>query len=279
MKLVNKKRIAILLGVYNGGKYLAEQLDSLLAQTNDDWTIYIRDDGSSDNSVDLISNYHNKYQDLISVINDDRGNLKSRDNFFQLLNSVDSEYYMFCDQDDVWLPEKIQLTFDKMKFNEIHNASKPIVIFTDLKIVDNSLNLISTSFWRHSKINPEILKDFKFLSVCNAVTGCTMMINKEAYNNSLPVLPESLMHDCWISLKTIANNGIIDFVKEPTILYRQHDNNVIGVETKNGYYVNKLKTAHLILKQNRLNLKMVNKIKSTNIFSYLYFKIIYLIKR
>lgn len=279
MKLVNTKPIAILLGVYNGGKYLAEQFDSLLAQTNQDWTLYIRDDGSFDNSAEIIFKYCNDFSNFISIV-DDKGNLKSRDNFFQLLDSVDSDYYMFCDQDDVWLPQKVELTFTKMKFNEIQNLVKPIVVFTDLKVVDNNLNLISSSFWHYSRINPEIIKTFNYLSVCNVMTGCTMMINKEAYKASLPVLPEVIMHDCWIALKTVASGGMIDFVKEPTILYRQHDSNVIGAtEIKNGYLVHKLKSISSILKQNKLNLKMIGKIKKINVLVYLYYKIIYFIKR
>lgn len=279
MKLVNTKPIAILLGVYNGSKYLSEQLDSLISQTNKEWTLYIRDDSSTDNSCEIISRYCQQNANFISI-EDDKGNLKSRDNFFQLLDYVDSDYYMFCDQDDVWLPQKVELTFTKMQFIEKQNFGKRIVVFTDLKVVDVNLNIISSSFWHYSRIDPEIIKTFNYLSVCNVMTGCTMMINKEAYKVSLPVLPEVIMHDCWIALKTVASGGMIDFIKEPTILYRQHDSNVIGAtEIYNGYFIHKLKTIPSILKQNKLNLKMIGKIKRINVLVYLYYKFFYFIKR
>lgn len=279
MKLINNKPIAILLGVYNGSKYLANQLDSLINQTNQDWTLYIRDDFSTDNSCEIISRYCAQYPNIF-LIKDNKGNLRCRDNFFQLLEVVDSDYYMFCDQDDIWLPTKIDLTFAKMKENEILNKEKPVVIFTDLIVVDENLNELSGSFWNYTKINPWIINKFEYLSVCNLMTGCTMMLNRKGYYTMLPISNKAVMHDSWIALKVVAAGGIIDFVIEPTILYRQHENNVIGAKEINKHYLSqKLRSFRLVLKQNKQNLEMVRSIRETYLIVFLYYKVLYYFKR
>lgn len=279
MKLFNSKPIAIILGVYNGSKYLSNQLDSIINQTNKDWTLYIRDDFSSDNSLEIISRYCEQYSNFI-LIEDTKGNLRTRDNFFELLYRVDSDYYMFCDQDDIWLPNKIELTFNKMKFNELKYKYNHILIFTDLKVVDYSLKELSSSFWKYSRINPYVIKTFNYMSVYSLVTGCTVMINRKAYLNSLPISPLAAMHDSWITLKTIASGGIVDFVDEVTILYRQHGSNVLGAnEVNSKYFFNKLKRIQDVFLFNKHNFHMINSIKKTSLFKYCFFKLVYYFKR
>lgn len=278
MKLINSRSIAILMGVYNGGKYLTEQFDSIVNQSNQNWTLYIRDDDSDDNSREQISKYCSQHSNFISI-EDNKGNIGCRNNFHQLLKSVESDYYMFCDQDDIWLPQKIEMTLAKMQQTETQNK-KPIAIFTDLKVVDSELNEISPSFWKYCKLDPNTLTTFNYLSVSNIMTGCTMMINKEACEISLPIPNEAVMHDCWISLNVVAAGGVIDYVKSQTVLYRQHYFNVIGAtKVDNGYLIHKLKTIKEVIEQNKLNLRMIQMIKRTSIIVYLFHKILYLIKR
>ena len=100
--------IAILMSTYNGERYLREQIDSLLNQTYKDWKLYIRDDGSTDETISIIESYVNDYPDLIVLLKDDLGNLGSARSFMRILSVVDADYYMFCDQDDVWLPNKVK---------------------------------------------------------------------------------------------------------------------------------------------------------------------------
>ncbi len=272
--------IAILLSTYNGEKYLAEQLESLFNQTYKDFTLYVRDDGSNDGSLDILKNYKKKYSNIVIHSEDSKKNIGACLSFMWLLENVDSKYYMFCDQDDIWLPNKIDLTFDKMKQNEIRNEEKAIVVFTDLAVVDENLNEISSSFWNYTKINPWIINNFEYLSVCNLMTGCTMMLNKKVCFTMLPISSKAVMHDCWIALKTVASGGIIDFVGEPTILYRQHENNVIGAnEINRNYLGQKLRSFGLVLKQNKLNLEMIRSIKRTYLIVFLYYKVLYYFKR
>ena len=141
MKTYNNSRpIAILLAVYNGEKYLREQIDSVIAQTNKDWTLYIRDDASTDSTLAIIHEYSERYDNVISVEDGD-GNLGCRGNFFRLLEVVESKYYMFCDGDDVWFDFKVQLTYDAMLKADIEEM-RPVIVHTTWTLTDADLNVL-----------------------------------------------------------------------------------------------------------------------------------------
>lgn len=228
--------IAILLSTYNGALYLKDQIDSILLQTYTNWCLYIRDDGSKDNSVDIIDFYTRKYPDRIFKIQDDYGNLKSAVSFMKMLEVVDSDYYMFCDQDDIWLPFKIEKSLTRMKDIEIVNPNKSVLVFTDLSVVDSNLGIINSSMWAYSNINPDNAKNLYKTTCLSSVTGCTLMINKLLKQKVLPYPASARMHDWWISLNAVYY-GIVDYITEPTIFYRQHDSNVLGADKleKNHY--------------------------------------------
>ena len=124
--------IAILMSTYNGECYLKDQIESILSQTYKDWILYIRDDGSTDRTIRIIKTYVGNYPDKIIYEYDRLGNLGSGRSFMKLLSSIDSDYYMFCDQDDVWLPSKIEKTYLKMKSLEMNHAHNAIAVFTNL---------------------------------------------------------------------------------------------------------------------------------------------------
>jgi len=273
-------KLAILLATYNSGKYLKVQIDSILAQSFADFILYIRDDGSTDDTLLIIDEYLRSFSNIIFLKDDQTGRF-SMGSFMWMLEAVDADYYMFSDHDDYWLENKVQLTLNKMFEVENYEFCKPVIIHTDLKVVDTNLKEVASSFWNYSKINPSLLLSFNFLAVYNLLTGCTMMINKEARNVSLPHSKFALMHDSWIGLKVMDNGGIIDFIPNQTILYRQHGNNAIGakeVGTKN-YFINKLLSLNKILAVNRKRLKMVNQIRTFNIFTYIFYKCLYALKR
>jgi len=235
--------IDVLLATYNGEKFLKEQIDSILKQSFKDRQMLIRDDGSTDSTVEIIKSYVNKYPDKIKLIEDNLGNLGVGRNFGTLLEHSQSQYSMFCDQDDVWLPEKIELTLNKMKEAENLHPDLPILVFTDLTIVDENLNVIAKSLWSYHKINPQKASLLKNLAYRSAVTGCTIMINKRAREISLPIPEVSRVHDWWVALNT-AKYGKIVYLSQPTVLYRQHPKNVVGTLKKSmtpSVFVQKLK--------------------------------------
>lgn len=249
--------VSILLSTYNSELFLKEQIDSLLSQTFKTWFLYIRDDGSTDNTVLLIEDYCKKYDNII-LIKDELIKLGANGSFIRLLSAVQSKYYMFCDHDDVWLPYKIEKTLQKMSEAESANPGKPILIFTDLKVVDVHLNLINNSLWAYQRTNPNHARNVYYLSISNPVTGCTVMINQMAKEISLPMSQASLMHDLWIALN-VCKYGYIDFITEPTILYRQHKVNLVGAKENNrSYYILRIKNLLNVIRDNILMIQMLN---------------------
>lgn len=230
-------KINILLATYNGEKYLNEQLDSLFSQTFQDFKIIIRDDQSTDNTLEIIKEYQVLYQNRIELLEDNLGNLKSSKSFMKLLEYSKAEYLMFCDQDDIWLPTKIEVSFNRLKeLEQKDNTITPLLVFTDLKVVDEKLNTMHESFWKYQKLIPEISKYWKKLLAQNVVTGCTMIINKQAKDVCFPFELEMMIHDQWISVN-VAKHGKIDYINEQTILYRQHGNNVAGAHSYGYKYI------------------------------------------
>ena len=190
--------ITVLLAAYNGEKYLSEQLDSLLGQSFNDFKILIRDDASTDNTVKIAEEYCEKYPDKIALIKGEGTGSACR-NFFELIKAVDDDYVMFCDQDDVWLPEKIAKTFKKMRETESENAALPVLIHSNLKVVDRNLNVISDSFFEFQAISPE-RDSLNNLLMQNNVTGCTVMINRKMLELAKEAPDNCVMHDWWLAL-------------------------------------------------------------------------------
>ncbi|ONG00498.1 hypothetical protein BVG98_07460 [Lacticaseibacillus rhamnosus] len=220
------KPIAILLATFNGGKYIDSLLDSLLRQTNQQWCCYIHDDGSSDKTVDIIQEYSTKFPEHF-VLLDYPSTGSPTLNFVSMLRVVQASYYMFCDQDDVWKPEKIETSLKQLtKFRSLD--ATPVLVFTDLEVVDSRLRVISDSYLQYEKRDPRQL-DFKHLVRKNVAAGCTMMFNCSLRNLALSyenILTES-MHD-WGIILIASVAGQIKFVDSPTVKYRQHSDNQVG---------------------------------------------------
>lgn len=221
--------IDILMATHNGEAYLRQQIDSILSQSNQEWQLLIRDDGSQDNTVDIIEEYVVRYPEKIRLIRDDGRRLGTSLNFGRLLDYSHAKYVMFSDQDDIWLPKKIELTMKVMQAAEEQYGNSPILVHTDLKVVDSNLSLIADSLWRYQKFSPEFSNDLNSLMVQNVVTGCAMMMNKKARDVSIPLPEEAIMHDWWIAIR-VAMEGKIVYVSVPSVLYRQHSKNKVGAE-------------------------------------------------
>ena len=225
------KRVDVILATYNGEKFLKAQLDSLLNQSYPLHRIFLRDDLSSDQTQDIISEYKKKHNDKIIVVPSST-RLGVIANFSSLLQQIDhqTDYLMFCDQDDIWLSDKVESTLNKMLQEEkISKPNTPILLHTDLKLVDGQLKEISTSYIHYSGLNPESGSTFSRLLTQNCVTGCTMMLNKPLIELTDHVPNGIVMHDWWIAL-VAACFGKVVFLNKPTILYRQHGNNTVGAK-------------------------------------------------
>ena len=274
------EKVTVLLSTYNGEKYLVQQLKSLVAQCGVDVTVLVRDDGSSDGTVAILDEWQR--QGVLSWYTS--ANLGPGKSFMHLLQTAaPGGYYAFCDQDDVWLDNKLALTLEKMKTVETANPGKPVIVHTDMYVVNESLEVMHDSFWRSSGLRPDVLRTFPYLCVCNSVNGCTMLMNGAARELILEkyIEQELIIHDVISALTVSYYGGIIDYIDVPTVLYRQHSSNVVGAELydKASAVKNKLKSLNAVIGHNVQVFKAVNRIGRINIFAYLYYKLKYLLIR
>lgn len=206
--------IYILLSTYNGQKYLEDQLNSLINQQSVDFRILVRDDGSTDRTCNIL----NEWQDKGLLKWYSGGNLKSAMSFMDLLyNASEADYYAFCDQDDVWLPNKLEVAVSKFT-----QDPTPQMYFGSQYIANENLEIVDervidyTPTFRHSLLN-------------FSVTGCTMVINNTLRQKvSKRKIANIYMHDAWIYKVCMAVGGVAYVDKSSYILYRQHSNNVVG---------------------------------------------------
>ncbi len=221
------------MAVYNNADYLTTQLQSIFDQTYSNFRLIIRDDCSKDNSVAIVEEFSQKYPGKILLIQGTE-NLGALGNFISLLDYAKGDYVLFSDGDDYWLPTKIEETLAVMLKKEAeYGTETPILIHTNLKVVDRNLKIINESFWDYSKINPQKAKTLNRLLVQNVITGCTMLINKSLVSLATPIPKGVIMHDWWLGLVAAAF-GQVDVIPKATILYRQHGKNEVGAKNFNG---------------------------------------------
>jgi glycosyltransferase involved in cell wall biosynthesis len=215
-------KVVILLSTYNGEDYLQEQLDSLFAQTYTHIEIIARDDGSQDNTLNILK------QAPITLMQTQH-NVGAKESFATLLtyalNETNADYFMFCDQDDVWHHNKVELTLNTMLKS---NTNQPTLVHTNLVVADENLETIADSMWDYEHILPQH-NSFNRILIQNTITGCTSMINRTLAQKALPIPPKAIMHDWWLGL-VASQFGTILTLKTTTINYRQHHNNTIGAK-------------------------------------------------
>jgi len=221
------------MATYNGEKYLAQQINSLLAQTNQDFVLYINDDVSTDNTLEIAQNYAQNHPDKIQVTQNKTNTGNAKYNFLNMIvaenQAPNADYIMLCDQDDIWLPTKIEKTLAKMKEMEAkYPQATPLLVHTDLSVVNQDLNILHNSFKHATKRDYDRMQ-YRHIVTINNVTGCTAMYNRALANLLVQKPSYTMMHDWWLQL-VAASLGKIDHVDEPTMLYRQHEKNTLGAK-------------------------------------------------
>lgn len=213
LTIMNKK-IKVLLSSYNGEYYIEDQIESILTQTHSNLEIYVRDDGSKDNTVAILENYEKKGL----IILEKGENVGFVESFFWLINNAgEADYYAFSDQDDVWFPEKLELAVEKL--SEV-DEDKPVLYFTNYDFYNGELEFMA----HHTDKCPKI--SFRNSLVDCVSLGFNSVFNKKAYELTVNKTPKSFLgHDWWMYV-LCSGLGQVIYDNRPTVKYRRHDTNV-----------------------------------------------------
>ncbi len=218
-------KVLVLMSTYNGERYLREQIDSILHQKGVDIGLMIRDDGSKDETSDILNDYESKYSNIQVELGHNKG---CTDSFRCLLNAAYNkiekfDFFAFCDQDDVWLPNKLDVACRELIKQD---ANKPSMYCSNLRVVNSQLETINMK-WKTAETF--ITKGESL--VCSMATGCTMVFNKTVIETFHKYPPKKMhIHDLWI-MHMCMFLGTVHYDSDSYILYRQHGDNVIGAKT------------------------------------------------
>lgn len=270
-------KIDILLSTYNGQSFLKEQLLSILGNTYQNIRILLRDDGSIDSTNDIITEFVEKWPSKIIVIRDDKGNLGCTKSYEELVKYVEADYFMFSDQDDYWCSNKIAVSLDRLlALEKEYSKNVPCAVFTDLYVTDRYLNILHSSFYKATRLNPYVINSLYQTMAESVAPGCTMIMNRATLNYILP-FPKEVTHDFWVILLTV-KYGKVAFLNIPTIKYRQHDNNTIGIVLSGRIYMwVKLKNVAQWFKQYNILFKALP--FRINYLKFIYWKLYYVFVR
>ncbi len=244
-------RVDILLSTYNGAAFLEEQLNSIISQTYENWRLIIRDDGSTDATLEVIEKA--VATDPRIILSESSGkNLGVVSSFIRLLQESTSPIFAFCDQDDYWLSNKIETLLSRP---ELESDTSPVLIYSDLIIADSELAQRFPSFMTQQRFSPDTAAVWPHNLLQNTVVGCACMGNRALRNLVLSNLPLDLskiiMHDWWLSIVS-SRFGQTIYEPQQTVLYRQHAANQLGAKGASFLrYVNALRNERPMLKVKR----------------------------
>lgn len=220
MKVESNMKVVVLMSTYNGEKYLKEQIDSILNQSIKNIELIIRDDGSKDSTRKILREYSEESDRIKVIFGENIGVEKS---YRELLKySVEADYFAFCDQDDIWLDNKIEKAIEEM--NVIKN--EPVLYYSEVKAVNNNMEIILTS---HYTGIDTLGSSFN----TTPVIGCTVLFNNilKRYIEKYGIAENIIMHDLYMYRLCLAIGGHIIHDKNSYIMYRQHENNVVGISS------------------------------------------------
>ena len=250
--------IAIIMGTYNGEKYIKEQIDSILAQDYKDWKLFIFDDGSKDNTESIVNEYMKNYPNKI-YFQKNKVNFGAAGNFFNGIKEAaiklepEAEYFCFSDQDDVWVEDKLSRSLAKIKQIE---EGEPALVYSDVAITDKNLTITAASYFEAERVDRTKVS-LNYLLMENKFIGGTAMINRalvdlefKAEESGLIPYKKAKMHDWWFGLLA-AGFGKIGYIDGFTEYYRQHEHNVVGGSN----FISYIKARISKMDENRLRIR------------------------
>jgi len=213
--------INIVIATYNGARFVAEFLASLVEQTRKDFKIIVSDDGSTDETIEIIEGYRCSLN--IEIYKND-GVSGVVGNFNSGLQKATADYVFLADQDDWWAPRKIEVMMATAYHYKVKD--KPLLVFSDIEVVDKDLKSVHQSYYGYSKKTSSNLEVQDFV-ISNHIPGCAMLINKALAEKAMP-FPEGIrMHDWWLAAVAHAVGSVV-YIDTPLIKYRQHAGNAVG---------------------------------------------------
>jgi hypothetical protein len=220
--------IEVVLPTYNGVLYLEAQIASIYNQTLRPERVLLRDDGSSDGTQALISQLRQRYGAWLQVLPAD-GNLGCMANVNRLLQATTAPFVALADQDDFWLPQKLEVSLKRLQQLETqYGPETPLLVHSDLELVDQDGTPLGFHYLKRQRLDPLRTAPVD-LALTNVVTGCTALLNRSLLEKALPIPPQAVMHDWWMALVTSVF-GQIELLPQTTVLYRQHGGNVLGAQ-------------------------------------------------
>ena len=222
--------IAILMATFNGSRYLQDQLDSLWQQTRQDFELYVRDDGSSDETLSLLRTAAAAHPGRLHIVTSDSTRLGPKRSFLSLLQHTDAHYIALCDQDDFWLPHKLERLVDATAHAESSlTADTPVLCCSDATVADAALQPMKGTYFERHGVRVSDGRDLALsrLLFRNFAIGATTMVNSALARRCREVPAAAIMHDWWMALVATALGRAV-VLTEPLILYRQHSANEIG---------------------------------------------------
>lgn len=236
------RTVLVLLPVYNGARFLTQQIDSILNQSQVQVFLLCRDDASSDPSAAILQQYRDRFPAQVHLLQDGQGNLGASGNFsclmqaalaFQLPGAGEARpalYIALSDQDDLWHRDKLATCLAEIQRLEQLHPGQPALVHSDLRVIADDGSEMAPSMARYQGLQPRY-SGFAAQLLSNTLTGCTSLMNRALLQKGLPVPPEAIMHDWWLSL-VASSLGSRSYLDQPLIDYRQHSHNAIGAKAQ-----------------------------------------------
>ena len=227
------KTVQICLATYNGEAYIASFLDSLVNQTFKKFEILVSDDGSTDNTLNIIDSYKDQLK-IAAYQNHSTTPRGPAENFMGLLKFSSADYVFLADQDDVWLSDKISVCLENIEDSASDDLNIPKLVFSDYCVVDQHLCVVEKSGLAKASRCFSVNKLMESIEYTNFVPGCTVMINRKLVDLAISFERNShiLMHDWWLVLLGKYHGGIFMYIQKPLVMYRQHQHNVVGASVE-----------------------------------------------
>lgn len=210
-------KISVALAAYKGEKYIAEQIDSILIQLGENDELIVSDDYPSGETKAIVESFAAKDGRVKYIEGKGKGVVA---NFETALNACSGDVIFLCDQDDVWLPDKVQTVMTEFK-----NGAQ--LVMHDASITDGSLNVTNPSCFSVHGANTSLCKNL----LKNTFVGCCMAFTRDLLSETMPFPNGIAMHDWWIALVALKNKRKTVLINKPLILWRRHGENVTGSKT------------------------------------------------